>query len=92
MSNLNSNSTDTEVVPYGMEAGSNRGKYSGLAIDTGGSKQARTSGDTVSDIKEDHSIESSSGNYSGLAIDSGISKLEQNLDTSKVVSCTFHLF
>ena len=63
----------------------------GLAIDAVGSRQARTSGDTVSDVKEDDSIEFSSGNYSRLAINSGVSKIEQNLDTSEVVSCIFHL-
>jgi hypothetical protein len=67
-----------------MEAGSNRGNYSGLSMDDKGSKQARTSGDTVSDIKEDDSIEPSSGNYSGLAITSGVSKKEQHSDTSEL--------
>ena len=74
---MNSDSTEPEVVSDGLENGSKRGNYSGLAIDTGGaggSKQARTSGNTVSGIKEDGAIESSSDNYSDLAIDSGVSK------------------
>lgn len=92
---MNSDSTEPEVVSDGLENGSKRGNCSGLAIDAGGaggSKQARTSGDTVSGIKEEDSIESSSGNYSGLAIDSGVSKKEQNLATSEIASCTFHVF
>ena len=82
---MNNNSTETEVMPDSMQVGSNRGNYSGLAIDDEGSKQARTSGDTVSNIKEDDSIEC-------LAITSGVSKNEQHLGTSEVVSCIFHLF
>ena len=81
MSNLNSNRTDTEVVPYGMET-----EYSGLGIDGGGSKQATTSDESEQQIKEEDSIESSSGNYSCLAISSGISKKEQVWDKTRVVS------
>ena len=54
---MNNNSSETEVMPDRMAVESNRGNYSGLAIDTGGSKQERTSGDTVSDIKEHDYVE-----------------------------------
>ena len=89
---MNNISSETEVTPDRMEVESNRGHYSGLAIDNGGSKQERTSGDTVSDIKEHDYFESCSGNYSGLEIELGVSKKEQNLDTNEIVSHTFHLF
>ena len=72
MSNINNSSTETGVMPDRIEVGSNRGNYSGLAIDTGGSKQERTSGDTVSNIKEHDYVEACSGNYSGLAIELGV--------------------
>ncbi len=71
---MNINGTETEVMPGRMQVGSHRGNYSGLAIDTGGSKQERTSGDTVSDINEHDYVEACSGNYSGLAIELGVSK------------------
>ena len=67
-------------------------EYSGLVTDGGGSKQATTSDESEHQIKEEDSIESSSGSYSGLAIDSGVSKKEQNLATSEIASCTFHVF
>ena len=89
---MNNNSTETEVMPDRVEVGSNRGNYSGLAIDTGGSKQERANGDTVSDKMKHDYVESCNGNYSGLAIELGVSKKEQNLHTNEIVSCTFHLF
>ncbi len=76
VSNMNNNSTESEVMPDRMEIGSNSGNFSGLAIETGGSKQERTSGDTVSDIEEHDYVESCSGNYSGLAIELEVSKKE----------------
>ena len=89
---MNNNRSETEVMPDRMAVESNRGNYSGLAIDSRGSQQDRTSGDTVADIKAHDCVESCSGNYSGLAMELGASKKEQNFDTNEIVSHIFHLF